>query len=209
MFTGIIRSKGWVLTVEEAGNGRKISVRCPQLEEPVTPGDSIAVNGVCLTAETVEPDEPILHFHLVEETLERSTLDRVDVGDLLNIEPSLRAGDPLGGHFVMGHVDGIGHVDQIEKRDEEQTLWVEAPESLLDGIVSKGCIAIDGVSLTPVQVEENRFSVVLIPETLRETTLGQRKTGEPVNLELDLIARYVRDQLEPSNRNRSTNQNAT
>lgn len=196
MFTGIIQSKGWVLTVEDAGDGRDISVRCPQLEQTVEPGDSVAVNGVCLTAETVEPQEPILHFHLVGETLERSNLERVDVGDLVNIEPSLQVGDSLSGHFVMGHVDGIGHVDTVEERDDETTMWIEAPESICSYVTTKGCIAIDGISLTPVEAEDDRFSVELIPETLDRTTLGQRKTGEPVNLEVDLIAHYVRDQLQ-------------
>jgi len=196
MFTGIIQSKGWVLTVEKSGDGRDISVRCPQLEQTVEPGDSIAVNGVCLTVEKVEPEEPILHFHLVGETLQRSNLERVDVGDLVNIEPSLQVGDSLSGHFVMGHVDGLGHVETVEKRDEERTIWIDAPESVLSKVASKGCIAIDGISLTPVEVEEDRFSVELIPETLDRTTLGQRKTGEPVNLEVDLIARYVHDQLQ-------------
>ncbi len=196
MFTGIIQSKGWVLTVESSGDGRDISVRCPQLEQSINPGDSIAVNGVCLTAEKVEPEEPILHFHLVGETLQRSNLERVDVGDLVNIEPSLQVGDSLSGHFVMGHVDGIGHVDRIEDREEEKTIWIEAPEAVLSRVVSKGCVAIDGISLTPVDVENDRFSVELIPETLDRTTLGHRKTGEPVNLEVDLIARYVSDQLQ-------------
>lgn len=195
MFTGIIQSKGWVLTVEQDGDGRAISVRCPELNQSVNPGDSVSVNGVCLTAETVEPEEPILHFHLLRETLERSNLERVDVGDLVNIEPSLRVGDSLSGHFVMGHVDGIGHVDEVDERNEEKTMWIDAPEDLLEQIASKGCIAVDGISLTPVDVRDDRFSVELIPETLDRTTLGKRKTGEPVNLELDLIARYVHQQM--------------
>lgn len=198
MFTGIIQSKGWVLTVEEDGDGRAISVRCPELEQPVHPGDSVSVNGVCLTVENVEPEEPILHFHLLRETLDRSNLENVDVGDLVNIEPSLRVGDSLSGHFVMGHVDGIGHVEAIEERDEEKTMWIETGDDLLQYISSKGCIAVDGISLTPVEVEADRFSVELIPETLERTTLGHRTTAEPVNLEVDLIARYVHEQMDPS-----------
>ncbi len=195
MFTGIIESPGWVLTCEEEGAGQGFSVRCPELNTTVDVGESIAVNGVCLTVEKVEPEEPILHFHVIEETLSRTNLSSLDIGDRVNIEPSLKVGDDLSGHFVMGHVDGTGRVDEIKERDQERTIWVQFPEDLEMYLFSKGCIALDGVSLTPVEIQSERFSVELIPETLERTTLGERKVEEQVNIEVDLIARYVGERL--------------
>jgi len=196
MFTGIIDAPGWVLTREESGDGEDLSVRCPKLERSVADGESIAVNGVCLTAENVEPAEPILHFHVIGETLNRTNLSDLDIGDRVNIEPSLKMGDDVSGHFIMGHVDAAPRVLAVEEREREKTIWVDLPEDLNHYVNSKGCVALDGVSLTPVDIEPDRFSVELIPETLERTTLGDRTREERVNVEVDLIARYVGEQLQ-------------
>ncbi len=196
MFTGIIDSPGWVLTLDEDGDGLTFSVRCPELQQVVEEGESVAVNGVCLTATEVEPAEPILHFHIVRETLDRTNLSSLDIGDRVNIEPSLQVGDDLSGHFIMGHVDATGRVERVEERDRERTMWISVPQFLRRFVFSKGCVALDGVSLTPVEIKEDRFSVELIPETLERTTLGERTKGERVNIEVDLIARYVGEGLE-------------
>jgi riboflavin synthase len=180
VFTGIVREVGAVEAV-----GPKLRVRAPTTAAQTRIGDSVAISGVCLT--TVAVDDGVLGFDVVAETLRRSTLGRLAVGEGVNVEPALRAGDPLGGHFVQGHVDGVG---RIRARTDEG-LEIEAATELLRYCVEKGSIAVEGVSLTIAALGESSFSVALVPHTLAATTLGGASAGDEVNLEVDMLAKYV------------------
>jgi riboflavin synthase len=153
----------------------------------------VALNGCCLTVVAVEGDR--LLFQAGEETLSRTNLGELVSGDVVNVEPSLRAGDPIGGHYVTGHIDAVGIVDARHDDAQWCTMWFRAPRPQMEQMASKGSIAVDGVSLTLVDVGDDRFSVALIPHTLTMTTLGQRKLGDRVNLETDVLAKYVQRQL--------------
>ena len=157
-------------------------------------GDSICISGCCPTI--VEVDEELVHFEAGEETLSRTILGNRSTGDLLNLERSLRAGDRLGGHFVTGHVDGVGTLRVREDDEDWSKFWFNAPTELHSQLASKGSIAIDGVSLTLVDIDEHGFSVALIPHTLQVTTLGNLQIGEQVNLETDVLAKYVARALQ-------------
>ena len=169
-------------------SGNRLAVRTPLAAE-LERGDSIAVNGVCLTA--VEIDGDTFEADVMEETLVRSSLGRLAEGDRVNVELALRVGDRLGGHFVQGHVDSTGRVETIEPREHSRVVRIGAPPELLRYVVEKGSIAVDGVSLTVVDVDDGSFSVSLIPETLERTTLGSASEGDPVNLEVDMLAKYA------------------
>jgi len=189
VFTGIVRELGALVDVEEAAGGRTLVVRAPATAAAAAVGDSIAVDGVCLTASEVWGDR--LVFHAVPETIARSTLGEVEPGSLVNVEPALRAGDPLGGHFVQGHVDGVGRVQSVEAEGEGLRVFVEAPDDLLRYCVEKGSVAIDGVSLTVAELGDDAFAVVLVPHTIEATTLSELRPGQRVNLEVDVLAKYV------------------
>jgi riboflavin synthase len=180
MFTGLVQSTGTVASFE----GGRLRVEAPL--EDLSEGDSVAVNGVCLTAAAVDGEG--FAADVVEETLRRSSLGSLSTGDLVNLELPLRPSDRLGGHIVQGHVDGLGTVESL---GEDGTLRVSAPAELLRYVVEKGSIAIDGVSLTVAEVDGDGFAVALIPETLERTTLGAAGPGAPVNLEVDVVAKYV------------------
>ena len=175
MFTGIVREVGRV----ESFDGHRLVVAA---QTRAAEGDSVSVDGVCLTA----VDGMRLVFDVVDETLSRTTLGTLKAGDRVNLEPALRAGDPLGGHIVQGHVDGIGRV-----REVGDLVWVDAPADLLRYCVEKGSITVDGVSLTVAAVDEQGFGVALVPHTLEVTTLGGLAPGDAVNLEVDVLAKYV------------------
>ena len=183
MFTGIVEQMG---TVETAGT--RLAVTTP-LAAQLERGDSIAVNGVCLTAVEITPD----HFEadVMEETLSRSALGALQEGDRVNLELALRVGDRLGGHFVQGHVDATGRILEIEQREHSRVLTIGAPPELMRFVVEKGSIAVDGVSLTVAEAGAKSFAVSLIPETLERTTLGSAGEGDPVNLEVDMLAKYA------------------
>jgi riboflavin synthase len=183
MFTGLVEQTGEV----ERG-GTRLAVRTPLATE-LERGDSIAVNGVCLTA--VDISDEGFEADVMEETLVRSTLGRLAAGERVNLELALRVGDRLGGHFVQGHVDSTGRVLDIEQREHSRVLHIGTPPELLRYIVEKGSIAVDGVSLTVMEVDSDGFSVALIPETLERTTLGEIAEGDPVNLEVDMLAKYA------------------
>lgn len=170
-----------------------MEIACPYAPDAIAPGDSIACNGVCLTVTECMPDQEGSRFSVdvSGETLSCTTLADWQVGMPVNLEMALRMGDLLGGHLVSGHVDGLATLFSIEKVGESHILWLEAPESLQYTIAQKGSVALDGVSLTVNRVDGNRFSVNIIPHTWTHTTLGERKTGDRLNLEIDLIARYV------------------
>jgi riboflavin synthase len=189
MFTGLVQALATVTQVAPAGPGQRLSIDAPDLATKAAIGDSIAVNGCCLTV--VEIAGPVLSFDAGPETLARTNLGKLVAGSQVNLEPSLRAGDQLGGHYVSGHVEAVGTVDAREDKAEWSTFWFRFPRELGRYIVCKGSISVDGVSLTVVDVEPERFSVQLIPHTLAVTTLGTRKAGDRVNLETDLLAKYV------------------
>jgi riboflavin synthase len=189
VFTGIIRERGRVAAVDRQKDGIRLRLAAPQTAAQVEVGDSVAVNGVCLTAVAV--DDGTLAFDAVPETLRRSSLGRLAPGDEVNVEPALRVGDPLGGHYVQGHVDGVGRVRASEPRGEEVVVSFDASPKLLRYLVEKGSVTVEGVALTVTAVDDAGFSVALVPHTLAETTLSSLGAGDPVNLEVDVLAKYV------------------
>lgn len=188
MFTGLVADTGTVRALERDGDGVRITVET-DLAAELAQGDSVAVNGVCLTAR--DPQSGSFRADVMAETLRRSSLGPLGEGDSVNIELPLRAGDRLGGHVVQGHVDGTGTVESLEEDGFSRRLRVAAEPSLLRYVVEKGSIAVDGVSLTVARVDDRGFEVALIPETLERTTLGGLEPGRVVNLEVDVLAKYV------------------
>jgi len=191
MFTGLIQSLGTVRAAEDDGSGGR-TLRIAAIGLAVEPrvGDSIAVNGACLTVAGRDSDS--VHFQAGPETLAKTNLGQLAAGDRVNLEPALRAGDSLGGHFVTGHIDATAPVLEKKTSGDWFTIWFGLPPGFGELMVSKGSIAVDGVSLTVVNVEKERFSVMLIPHTRDNTTLGLKEAGAIVNLEFDLIAKHVR-----------------
>ncbi len=188
MFTGLVADKGTVTAVDATADGVRLAVRTALAPE-ISEGDSVAVNGVCLTATTISDGR--FTADVMHETLRRSSLADVAPGSRVNLELPLRAHDRLGGHFVQGHVDGVGSITAVEDDGFARVVTIEAPAGLLRYVVEKGSIAVDGVSLTVASVTEDTFSVSLIPETLERTNLGAATPGTPVNLEVDVLAKYV------------------
>lgn len=193
MFTGLVQSLATVRTLIPEGPGVRLKLVCPGISERSAIGASVAVNGCCLTV--VECDGECLVFEAGEETLQRTTLGGVCAGDRVNLETSLCMGAELGGHFVTGHIDGVGTVHERIDDAEWSKIWFAVPENLSRQMASKGSVSVDGVSLTLVDVESKRFSVALIPHTLKVTTLGLRQVGDRVNIETDVLAKYVERQL--------------
>lgn len=189
MFTGIVEELGSVAAIEEQGDAIRLTVRARTVLDDVHLGDSIAVDGCCLTVATHEGE--LWTADVMDESLQRTTLGRRAVGDPVNLERAVRADQRLGGHIVQGHVDGVGEI--VDRRPSEHWTLVEVayPADLGRFLVEKGSITIDGVSLTIVEVTDTSLTVSLIPETLARTTLGSRAVGEPVNLEVDVIAKHV------------------
>lgn len=189
MFTGLVEFLGTVQQTSRVGAGCELTVAEPRLACELAIGESVAVNGACLTV--VKRDHSSFQFQLGPETLTRTNLGELTLGDRVNLERALRMSDRLGGHFVQGHVDGMGRIAERLRQGEWELIWFACPPELSKQMVSKGSIAVDGVSLTVVDVEETRFSVALIPHTLAHTTLGTKQIGGTVNLETDLLAKYV------------------
>jgi len=194
MFTGMIEALAVVTEIGEQPPGRRIAIRAGELATNARIGDSIAVNGCCLTV--VAAAGETLTFEAGPETLFRTNLGTLTAGLQVNLERSLALGSRLGGHFVTGHVDATGDLLARQEEVDWATLWFGFPGGLRRQMASKGSIAVDGVSLTLVEVEQERFSVALIPHTLAHTTLGKLAIGGRVNLETDLLAKYVQQQLE-------------
>lgn len=188
MFTGLVADLGTVTAVDATDDGVRIAVSTGLAGE-IGLGDSVAVNGVCLTATVVEGGT--FSADVMNESLRRSSLGSVDAGSSVNLELPLRAADRLGGHFVQGHVDGLGEVRSVHEDGFSRVVTIAAPAELLRYVVEKGSIAVDGVSLTVSAVDGDSFAVSLIPETLERTTLGTADVGRPVNLEVDVLAKYV------------------
>jgi riboflavin synthase len=188
VFTGLVVDLGHVARVDRTADGVRLTVESPLARE-LGEGDSVAVNGVCLTAVGICGDR--FGADVMHETLRRSSLGDVDEGGRVNLELPLRADGRLGGHLVQGHVDGVGAVLDVRDEGFARVVTVEAPAELLRYVVEKGSIAVDGVSLTVAEVGDTTFAVSLIPETLERTNLGAATPGTPVNLEVDILAKYV------------------
>ncbi len=190
MFTGIIQATGRVTRSEQRGGDRRLGIVAPEFDtSDVTLGDSIAVSGCCLTVVAHEGDT--LAFDVSNESLALTTLGDLGVGDRVNLEKALRLSDRLGGHLVSGHVDGIGSIVSVEPDARSRRWVIEAPPTLSRYIAAKGSVCVDGVSLTVNAVDGARFGVNLIPHTVEQTTFGDRRVGDRVNLEIDMLARYV------------------
>ena len=189
MFTGLIREVGTVVSREGGEDGVRLTIDAPATAVAAQLGDSIAIDGVCLTV--VATAGHTLAFDAVPETLDRSSLATLDQGSRVNLEPALRVGEPLGGHYVQGHVDGAGSVRSVEPEGDGKRIWFDAPPDVLRYVVEKGSIAVQGTSLTVAAVDPAGFSVALIPHTLSATTLGVLAAGDRVNLEADVLAKYV------------------
>jgi riboflavin synthase len=185
MFTGIVRELGRVEAVEETADGIRLRVSGPATAADTSTGDSVSVNGVCLTA--VEAQDGVLSFDVVPETLRRSTLGRLAPGAGVNLELALQTGDPVGGHFVQGHVDGVARVRTVT----DEGLEIEATPEILRYCVEKGSIAVEGVSLTIAGLDGDAFTVALVPHTKEVTTLGQARAGDELNVEVDMLAKYI------------------
>ncbi|HWF53767.1 MAG TPA: riboflavin synthase [Solirubrobacteraceae bacterium] len=188
MFTGLVADLGQVIDVQSTGDGVVLRVRSALAPE-IGLGDSVAVNGVCLTA-TAVADEGF-STEVMNETLRLSSLAEVRSGAPVNLELAMRASDRLGGHIMQGHVDGVGTVEEIEPDGFSRRVRIAAPDGVLRYVVFKGSIAVDGVSLTVAGLEDRSFTVSLIPETLQRTNLGTAEVGDTVNLEVDVLAKYV------------------
>jgi riboflavin synthase len=189
MFTGIVEELGTLASVIDLGDAARLSVRGPLVTADARHGDSIAVNGVCLTV--VDVDAGSFTADVMKETLDRSALGTLRPGDPVNLERAATLSTRMGGHLVQGHVDGVGTVTDREPADHWEVVRVALPPGLSRYVVEKGSITIDGISLTVTSVDEHELSVSLIPATLKLTTLGSKPVGAPVNLEVDVVAKYV------------------
>ncbi len=194
MFTGLIETVGRVVEIGNEPPGKRFEIDSGNIVEGVEIGDSIAVNGCCLTV--VQIDGPRLGFEAGSETLSRTNLGELDKGSSVNLERALSEGDRLGGHYVTGHVDAIAILSDRQDDRQWSHFRFSVPKRFMSQIASKGSVAVDGVSLTVVDVSEDSFSVALIPHTLHNTTLGGRSIGARINLETDLLAKYVERSIE-------------
>jgi riboflavin synthase len=185
MFTGIVRERGRVASMRQEPEGLRLEIDAPATASQLGVGDSVSISGACLTATAVSNGR--FSVTAVTETLDRTTLGRLAPEDEVNLETATRAGDPLGGHFVQGHVDAVGRVASVD----DGRVWVEAEPEILRYCVEKGSITVDGVSLTIAALRGDGFEVALIPHTLEVTTLGALQKGDDVNLEVDVLAKYV------------------
>ncbi|WP_055716219.1 riboflavin synthase [Streptomyces torulosus] len=189
MFTGIVEELGEVTAVENLGDSSRFRLRGPVVTQGAKHGDSIAVNGVCLTV--VEHEDDWFTADVMAETLDRSSLGALTVGSRVNLERPMAVGERLGGHIVQGHVDGTGQVIERKPSENWEIVKISLPADLTRYVVEKGSITVDGISLTVVEAGTDHFTVSLIPTTLDLTTLGRKQPGDPVNLEVDVIAKYV------------------
>ncbi|KAB2343025.1 riboflavin synthase [Actinomadura rudentiformis] len=198
MFTGIVEELGEIEAIESVSDSVKLTIRGPLVTQDAVHGASIAVNGVCLTV--VDVKDETFTADVIQETLDKSSLGALEPGSRVNLERPVRLADRLGGHLVQGHVDGVGQIISREPGERWDVVTFSLPSHLSRYLVDKGSITIDGISLTVVEAGADRFSVALIPTTLSLTTLGHKKPGDPVNLEVDVVAKYVERMLVPEAR---------
>ncbi len=192
MFTGIIEGLGSIVMFDKKTNNRsaaKMKIKLDKIAKGLKIGDSVAINGVCLTA--VNISKGITEFEMIGETIKKTNLGSLEPGDQVNIERSLKVGERLEGHFVLGHVDGVGVISKIEKQINQVQIWIKIPKELSKHIIKKGSITIDGISLTIVDKLKDQFSVSIIPHTMQVTNLGYKKIGDKVNIETDILRKYI------------------
>lgn len=192
MFTGIVEGIGKIINIKQNTKNRsaiKMTVNLGKNSKGLKLGQSVALNGVCLTVTGINKSK--CDFEMIEETTKKTDLGNLKVGGIVNIERSLKVGERLEGHFVLGHVDGVGVIKKIEKKPKEVQIWFEIPKSLAKFVVQKGSIAIDGISLTVVDVKKNLASVCLIPHTIDVTNFSTKKIGDKVNIETDILGKYL------------------
>jgi riboflavin synthase len=194
VFTGIIETTGRIRSIDPGGDLTRLGIETDAIASDVAIGDSVAVNGACLTVTGTH--DSVIHFDAVVETLEKTALGDLVVGSRVNLERALVAGGRLDGHIVQGHVDGVGRVRAFARVGNDVRLAVDCPEEIRQFLLAKGSVAIDGVSLTVVDVDDAGFDVALIPLTLEHTTLGERGAGERVNLEADVLGKYVKSYID-------------
>jgi len=214
MFTGIVQEAGSVESVHKSSAGIRLAVRSQKAGAGLKIGDSVAVNGCCLTVVKLIPQlsraraatgdrsrsEQVVSFDLLHETWKRTNLQFAKAGALVNLERPLRADGRLDGHFVTGHIDGLGRIEKWERSGADHLLEVSAPSTIMRYVVSKGSIALDGISLTVAEVREERFVVWIIPHTYEATAMRERKVGDAVNLETDILGKYVEKFVRPNNK---------
>jgi riboflavin synthase len=192
MFTGIIEGLGKIIKFDKKTNSRsaaKMQIDLGKISQGLKVGDSVSINGVCLTA--IKISKGITDFEMIGETIQKTNLGSLQRGDRVNIERSLKVGERLEGHFVLGHVDDIGIISKIEKQPNQIQLWIKIPKELSRHVIKKGSVTVDGISLTVVDVLQNQFSVSLIPHTVKITNLSYKKTGDKVNIETDILGKYI------------------
>lgn len=193
MFTGLIEEVGRVISVQRRSQSAILTIRGPKVASDAAIGDSIAVNGTCLSVTTLRGD--VFTVDVSAETLRRTTLDRISSGQLVNLERALRLGDRFGGHIVQGHVDGVGTVRSMVPEGNSYRLTIDAPPEVMRYVIEKGSIAVDGISLTVAGMDSTGFWIAVIPQTIKDTTLAHVRTGTRVNLEVDMLAKYVERML--------------
>jgi riboflavin synthase len=194
MFTGLVEEVGKLVSIQHGAASAKLTIEAPFVSEGTRIGDSVAINGTCLTVVATEGNR--LSFEAVPETLNRSSLKRVRAGDGLNLERALAIGQRLGGHFVQGHVDGTATLLSVTENDNAHILRIGAPSELMRYIIPKGSVALDGISLTVADVSTDSFSVWIIPHTYANTTLRDRRIGDALNIENDMLAKYIERLLQ-------------
>ncbi len=196
MFTGIVEGLAEVKSIGQAKRGADIAirVRLGNMAKGLKVGDSVCINGACLTVTKLQKDEA--QFEMVAETVRRTSLGKIKLGDKVNVERSMKVSDRLEGHFVLGHVDGTATIVKKVEKPSETTMWFKLDnKTLANALVAKGSIAVDGISLTVVDVNSDKFSVSLIPHTLQLTSLGIKKKGDKVNIETDVLSKYISKML--------------
>jgi riboflavin synthase len=192
MFTGIIEGLGSIVGFDRKTSNRsaaKMKISLGKIAKGLKVGDSVAINGVCLTA--VGISKGITEFEMVGETIKKTNLGSLERGDKVNIERSLKVGERLEGHFVLGHVDGVGIISKIEKQSNQIQIWIKLTKELSKYIIKKGSITVDGISLTVVDTLKDQFSVSIIPHTMKITNLRYKKVGDKVNIETDILGKYI------------------
>ncbi len=189
MFSGIVEGLREIKEITSKEDFSTIAIDLQELAIDKKIGESIAVNGACLTITKLK--DTIAYFDIMQETLNKTNLRDYKKGDKVNIERSLKIGERLDGHFVLGHVDGLGTIKEIKKTEDNCIMWVELPKELEYGLIPKGSISVDGISLTIADIKNNRFAIALIPHTLKITTLGSKKINDKVNIEIDYLGKWI------------------
>jgi riboflavin synthase len=192
MFTGIIEGLGNIVRFDKKTSNRsaaKMTIHLGKIAQGLKVGDSVAVNGVCLTA--INISKGIAEFEMIGETIKKTNLGSVESGDKVNVERSLKVGERLEGHFVLGHVDGVGIISKMEKQPNQVQIWIRVPKKLSKYIIQKGSVSVDGISLTVVDRLKDEFSVSIIPHTIKITNMSYKKVGDKVNIETDILGKYI------------------